>query len=294
MTRLDLSDLEALAAVAGARGFRRAGALSGQSPSALSEAVRRLEARLDTRLLNRTTRSVTPTEAGQRLLDRLIPALADIAGAIDEARGQTARLRLNVPGVAADLILPAILPAFMAAHPEVRVEVAVDNRFVDVLAEGFDAGIRYDEAVDRDMIAIPIGPREQRMVTAAAPAYWNRAGRPRHPDDLARHRLIRFRFASGVMPPWEFARGAERRRVNEPPAMVAGSSALQIAAAEAGLGVLHMFEGFLAPAIAAGRLEEVLGAWSDRFPGPVLYFPSRRQMPPGLRRFVDFVKEWRS
>ncbi len=255
MTRLDLSDLEALAAVAGARGFRRAGALSGQSPSALSEAVRRLEARLDTRLLNRTTRSVTPTEAGQRLLDRLIPALADIAGA---------------------------------------VEVAVDNRFVDVLAEGFDAGIRYDEAVDRDMIAIPIGPREQRMVTAAAPAYWNRAGRPRHPDDLARHRLIRFRFASGVMPPWEFARGAERRRVNEPPAMVAGSSALQIAAAEAGLGVLHMFEGFVAPAIAAGRLEEVLGAWSDRFPGPVLYFPSRRQMPPGLRRFVDFVKEWRS
>ncbi len=286
----DLSDLAAVIAVAEARSFRRAAALRGVSPSALSEAVRRAEARIGLRLLNRTTRSVTPTEAGKRLFDRLRPALDDIAAALDEASGVAARLRLNVPGVAAELILPGLMARFAAAHPEIAVEVVADNTFRDVLAEGFDAGIRYGESVDRDMIAVPIGPRVQRMVTAAAPAYLDARGRPVRPEDLASHRLLRFRFASGVVQVWEFARGPEARRVDGEPAMVASTNSILIAAAEAGLGVVHTFEGFLRPALGAGRLEEVLPDWSERFPGPFLYFPSRRLMPEGLRRFVDFVK----
>jgi DNA-binding transcriptional LysR family regulator len=290
MAAPDLSDLDAVLAVAGARSFRRAAALRGVSASALSAAVRRAEARMGLRLLNRTTRSVTPTEAGARLIERLRPALADIGAAVAEAAGVAARLRLNVPGVAAELILPDLLARFAAAHPGIAVEVVADNTFRDVLAEGFDAGIRYGERLDRDMIAVPVGPREQRMVTAAAPAYLDRRGRPTDPEGLAGHRLLRFRFASGVLPVWEFRRGAVQRRVAGEPAMVAGTNAILIAAAEAGLGVIHTFEEFLRPSLAAGRLEEILPDWSERFPGPFLYFPSRRLMPEGLRRFVDFLK----
>jgi len=294
MPPFDLPDLEAFAAVAAARNFRKAAAARGVSASALSEAMRRLEVRLGARLLHRTTRSVTPTEAGQRLLERLSPALREVAAAVEAVKetgeGPTGTLRLNVPSAVAHLALPPILSRFLLAHPSVTAEVTADDSFIDVLAAGFDAGVRYDERLERDMIAVPIGPRVQRFVTAASPAYWAAHGRPAHPRDLLRHRCIRHRFASGAVAAWEFARGGETVRVEPHGALVANHSALEVEAAVRGLGVIGTFEGFLAPALADGRLEEVLEDWSERFPGPFLYFAGRRHLPPPLRAFVDFLK----
>ena len=199
----DLSDLEAFTAVARARSFRRAASVRGVSASSLSEALRRLEARLGVRLLNRTTRSVTPTEAGARLLERLTPALGEITAALDavnEFRATpTGTLRLNVPTIVAHAVLPPIIGRFLSAHPGVTLEITAEDSFIDVLAAGFDAGIRYDESLERDMIRIPIGPRFQRFATAAAPAYLAARGRPEHPNDILGHSCIRHRFASGAL-----------------------------------------------------------------------------------------------
>jgi DNA-binding transcriptional LysR family regulator len=290
MTSLDPGDIEAFLAVAQARSFRGAAALRGESASRLSEAVRRLEARVGVRLLNRTTRSVTPTEAGARLIARAGPALDELAVALAEAAGLGARLRLNVPVIAADSFLPGLMARFMAQNPDVAVEVVADNSFVDVLAAGFDAGIRYGERLAQDMIAVPIGPREQRLVTVASAAYLARAGCPAHPDDLPGHRLLRYRFASGVMPSWEYRQGPTVRRISGEAVLVAGNANMLLAAAEAGLGLAHLFDSFVARALAEGRLVEVLADWTDRFEGPYLYFPSRRHMPQGMRRFLDFLK----
>jgi DNA-binding transcriptional LysR family regulator len=294
MPPFDLPDLEAFAAVAAARSFRKAAAVRGVSASALSEALRRLETRLGARLLHRTTRSVTPTEAGQRLLERLSPALREVAAALESVErtteGPTGTLRLNVPSAVASLVLPPILSRFLLNHPGITAEVTADDSFIDVLAAGFDAGVRYDERLERDMIAVPIGPRVQRFVAAASPAYWAAHGRPEHPRDLLRHRCIRHRFASGVTAPWEFMREGETVRVEPRGPLVANISALEVEAAIRGLGVIGTFEGFLAPAIADGRLEEVLEHWSERFAGPFLYFAGRRHLPPPLRAFVDFLK----
>ena len=177
MPELDLADLAAFAAVAQQRSFRGAAALRGVSASTLSEAVRRLEARLDLRLLNRTTRSVTPTEAGARLLERLLPALGEVSAALDAVNGfrdsppgmPTGTLRLNVPLIVASMILTPIVEGFLKTHPGITLEIAAEDSFIDVLAAGFDAGVRYDERLERDMIAVPIGPRTQRYVTAASP-----------------------------------------------------------------------------------------------------------------------------
>src|SRR5271163_2611365 len=202
----DLGDLTAFVAVARAGGFREAARLSGGSASSLSEALRRLETSLGVRLLNRSTRSVAPTEAGARLLDQLGPALKEVEAALDVVNGFRDRpagtLRLNVPVIAARIVLPRIVPAFLAAYPDICLEVIADDSFVDVLAAGCDAGIRFDERLEQDMIAVPIGPREQRFATAAAPAYLNAHGRPEHPRDLLGHACLRSRFSSGVMLPW--------------------------------------------------------------------------------------------
>src|SRR5215831_6504489 len=200
--KVELSDLNAFVAVARASGFRDGARASGMSASALSEAVRRLEAQLGVRLLNRTTRSVVPTEAGERLLDRLGPALTEVEAAVDVVNGFRDRpagtLRLNVPVSAARLVLPAIVPPFLAAYPEIRLEVIAEESFVDVLAAGCDAGIRYGERLEQDMIAVPIGPRVQRFATAAAPTYLDRRGRPKHPRQLLDHACLRGRFTSGA------------------------------------------------------------------------------------------------
>ncbi len=294
MAEQDLADLDAFAAVARQRSFRGAAILRGVSASTLSEAVRRLEARFGVRLLNRTTRSVTPTEAGARLLERLVPALGEVAAALDVVNGfrdsPTGTLRLNVPSIVARLILPPIVAGFLKAYPGITLEVVSDDSFIDVLAAGFDAGVRYDERLEQDMIAVPLGPRVQRFVTAAAPSYLAAHGRPAHPRDLLGHACIRHRFASGVTPPWEFERAGEIVRIIPRGPLVATSMDMEISAAIAGLGIISSFEEYLASALASGALEPVLAAWWQSFSGPFLYYASRRHMPVPLRAFIDFVK----
>jgi DNA-binding transcriptional LysR family regulator len=292
----DLGELAAFVAVAEAGGFRDGARTSGLSASGLSEAVRRLEARLGVRLLNRTTRSVVPTEAGLRLLERLKPALGEVAAAVDVVNGFRDRpagtLKLNVPVSAARLVLPRIVPPFLAAYPDLRLEVIADDSFVDVLAAGCDAGIRYDERLEQDMVAVPIGPREQRFATVAAPAYLDRRGRPEHPRDLLAHACIGGRFASGAMPAWEYERDGEIVRVEPTGPLVVrvgGATELAIDAAIAGVGILNLFEDWLRPHLDSGALEPVLEPWWQRFPGPFLYYPGRRYLPAPLRAFVDFI-----
>ncbi|KVK75154.1 LysR family transcriptional regulator [Burkholderia cepacia] len=294
----DLGDLHAFMAVARASGFRDAARMTGLSASGLSEAVRRLEARLGVRLLHRTTRSVVLTEAGERLLVRLGPALTEVEAALDgvgEFRDRPAgTLKLNVPVSAARLVLPAIVPRFLDAYPDIRLEVIADENFVDVLAAGCDAGIRYDERLEQDMIAVPIGPRIQRFATAAAPGYLDRHGRPRHPRDLLEHRCVRGRFASGAMPPWEFEHDGEVVRVEPAPGpllvQIGGATELMVDAAIAGTGIVHLFEDWLRPHLDSGALEPVLEPWWRPFSGPFLYYPGHRLVPPALRAFIDFVK----
>ncbi|MFV0624297.1 LysR family transcriptional regulator [Sphingomonas sp. ac-8] len=297
--KADLADLNAFLAVAQARGFRDAARTAGASASTLSEAVRRLEAHLGVRLLHRTTRSVTPTEAGTRLIERLAPALGEVEAAlevVDRFRHRPAgTLRLNVPISAARLVLPAILPGFLAAFPDIQVEIVAEDGFVDMVAAGCDAGIRYDERLEQDMIAVPIGPRVQRFATVAAPAYLDAHGRPGHPRDLLDHACLRGRFASGAMTsPWEFERAGEIVRVEPQGPLVAsvgGAIELLVDVAVAGGGILHLFEDWVRPCLERGALEPVLEDWWQPFSGPFLYYSGRRLVPPPLRAFLDFIKQ---
>jgi DNA-binding transcriptional LysR family regulator len=300
--KADLADLNAFVAVARARGFRDGARASGVSASGLSDAVRRLETQLGVRLLHRTTRSVAPTEAGERLLDRLAPALTEVEAALDVVNNFRDRpagtLRLNVPVSAARLVLPAIVPAFLAAYPEIKLEVIAEDSFVDVLAAGCDAGIRYDERLEQDMIAVPIGPRVQRFAGAAAPAYLDRHGRPQHPRDLLDHACLRGRFSSGrMMGPWEFEKDGEVVVVDPSGPLVVQAGAavdLKVDVAIAGTGIIFLFEDWLRPHFASGALEPVLEPWWQSFPGPFLYYPGRRLVPAPLRAFIDFIKADRS
>jgi DNA-binding transcriptional LysR family regulator len=202
-------------------------------------------------------------------------------------------LRLNVPATAARLVLPSIVAPFLKAYPEIRLDVIVDESLVDLLAAGCDAGIRYDERLEKDMIAVPIGPRIQRMATAAAPAYLEAHGRPQHPRDLLAHACLRGQFASGVIPTWEFERDGEIVRVDPggPLLVRLGAAAdLAVAAAVEGLGIIHLFEAWLQPQLDSGALVPVLEPWWQDFTGPYLYYPGRRHLPAPLRAFVDFVK----
>ncbi len=294
---IDLNDLNAFLAVANAKGFRDGARASGGSASGLSEAVRRLETQLGVRLFHRTTRSVVPTEAGQRLLERLRPALNEVHAALDVVDGFRSRpagtLRINAPVSAARLVLPAIVPPFLAAYPEIRLEVIADDSFVDIVAAGCDAGIRYDERLEKDMIAVPIGPRVQRFATAASPDYLDRFGRPQHPRDLLSHACLRGRFSSGAMPPWAFEREGKAVQIDPsgPLVVQVGAAAdLAVDAAIAGTGIVYLFEDWLRPHLDSGRLEPVLEPWWQRFSGPFLYYSGRRLLPAPLRAFVDFVK----
>jgi len=294
----DLADLSAFVAVAQAGGFREAGRLNGSSASGLSEAIRRLEAELGVRLLNRTTRSVVPTEAGQGLLARLGPALSEVAASLDAVNGFRDRpvgtLKLNVPVSASRLVLKHIVPAFFEAYPEIRIEVIGEESFVDVLAAGCDAGIRYDDKLEQDMIAVPIGPRVQRSALAAAPGYLDRRGRPQHPSELLGHACLRGRFPSGNMPAWEFERNGEVVRVDPSGPLIVSIGTvtdLAVDAAIAGSGLVYIFEDWLRPWMDSGVLEPVLEDWWPSFSGPFLYYPGRRLVPAPLRAFVDFVKE---
>ncbi|HET9933804.1 MAG TPA: LysR family transcriptional regulator [Polyangiaceae bacterium] len=299
--RIQLDDIQVFAAVARAGGFREASRVSGMSASSASEAVKRLEAELGVRLLHRTTRSVAPTEAGAGLLARLSPALAEIDSALDVVRGSrdqpAGTVRLNVPTIAARVVLPRLVPSFLAAHPQIRLEVTAEDDLVDILAAGCDAGIRYEETLDKDMIAIPIGPREQCYALAASPAYLERHGYPAHPRDLLDHACLRLRFASGALVPWEFERSGKTVKVEPSGPLVAtlGNAAdLLVAAALADAGILYLFEDWLRPHFESGALKPILERWWLRFSGPFLYYPSRSHMAAPFRAFVDFVRNHRT
>ncbi len=248
-------------AVVEAGGFRPAAQQLGVPASSVSDVMRRLEARLGVRLLNRNTRSVMPTDAGRRLLARLKPALDAISRAVDDlddsARRPIGSLRLTVPEIVARYVLPKILPGFLLACPGVQVDVHVDNNVVDIVDSGFDAAIRYEERVARDMVAMPIGPHLQRFVAVAAPSYLALHGRPAHPRELAGHRLIGHRLPNGAMVAWQFGHGRQAVRITPSNGLITASIDLRVAAAVAGAGVLYTFEDVLRLEIEAGRLGRV-------------------------------------
>ncbi|APP02012.1 LysR family transcriptional regulator [Xanthomonas perforans] len=289
--------MEAFVRVARAGGFREAAKSAGVSASTYSDAIKRMEASLGVRLFNRTTRSVVLTDAGNALLARIAPALLELENAREVVSAfrdtPTGTLRLNVPVSAARLVLPRILPAFMAAYPDITLEILTEESFVDVIAARCDAGIRYGERLQQDMVAIPIGPRVQRIATAAAPGYLDRRGRPTHPRELVAHDCIRGRFPSGVIAEWEFERDGEVVTIVPQGQLlveIGGGIELAIQAAIAGSGILHLFEQWLQPQFDAGVLEPILRPWWQPFQGPYLYYPNRTLTPPALRAFIEFVK----
>jgi DNA-binding transcriptional LysR family regulator len=293
----DLQDLMAYVAVVKAGGFREGARISGKSASSLSDAVRRIEAALGVRLLNRTTRSVMPTEAGARLMERIVPALGEVESALDVVNDFRDRpsgtLKLNVPASAARLVLPAIITPFLKAHPDIQLEVIVEESFVDMLAAGCDAGIRYDDRLEQDMIAVPIGPRLQRFATAASPAYLAAHGIAQHPRDLLEHACLRGKFPSGSMPLWEYEKDGESVNIDPTGPLIvriAGAVDLGIQAAVDGLGVVYLFEDWLRPHLDSGALVPILEPWWKTFSGPFLYYPGRRYVPSPLRAFLDFIK----
>ncbi|KIJ03300.1 LysR family transcriptional regulator [Xanthomonas phaseoli pv. phaseoli] len=289
--------MEAFVRVARAGGFRDAAKSAGVNASTYSDAIKRMEASLGVRLFNRTTRSVVLTDAGKALLARIAPALQELENAREVVSAfrdtPTGTLRLNVPVSAARLVLPRIVPAFMAAYPDITLEILTEESFVDVIAARCDAGIRYGERLQQDMVAIPIGPRVQRIATAAAPGYLDRRGRPTHPRQLVAHDCIRGRFPSGVVAEWEFERDGEVVTIVPQGQLlveIGGGIELAIQAAIAGSGILHLFEQWLQPQFDTGALEPILRPWWQPFQGPYLYYPNRTLTPPALRAFIEFVK----
>jgi DNA-binding transcriptional LysR family regulator len=293
MSRTHLSQLAVLAAVAQNGSFRGAARELGIAPSAISHAVSSLESSLGVRLLARTTRSIAPTEAGARLLERLRPALSEIDRALEtaiEARDVPAgNLRLTVPRTAAYLVLAPKLGAFAKAYPDIVLDVVIEDRFTDVVAGGFDAGVRLGESLQRDMIAVRIGP-PIRGAVVGAPSYFEKMPRPQHPHDIMQHRCLRFRFSSGVIYRWEFGKDGEEIELPVEGPLILGEDQLIVRAAIEGAGLAFVFEDYVKDAIADGRLQRVLEDWCPPFDGFHVYYPSRRQMRPALRAFVDFFR----
>lgn len=285
--------LRAFAAVAQQRSFIRAAQGLGVSASALSQTVRGLEERLGMRLLNRTTHSVSLTEAGNALLAETAPALATLAGAFDQARRASGRpagvVRLHCFHAAAELFVAPILPAFTRAYPDIVLDVTVDDTVVDIVADGFDAAIRLGEVIARDMVAVRLGG-DIRQVAVAAPAYLAEHGAPETPADLLRHRCIRWRWPGQDAPyAWEFFEGGRWFSVAVDGPLIASSRALTLDAALAGVGIAFLKEASVAEEIAAGRLVPLLERWSAPFPGFYLCHPQQRQMAPALRVLIDAV-----
>lgn len=289
MSGLSLAELTALSAVATRRSFRAAAADLNVSPSALSHAVASVERRLGVRLFNRTTRSVSLTEAGEHFLARIHPALREIAQAIETVNQfrdtPAGLLRFNASEGGAERLLPHLL-TFMADYPDMRVEMATDGRMVDIVAEGFDAGVRGRDAIPQDMVALPFGPEESYAV-CASPAYLQTRGTLQTPADLLTHECLRVRMPSGALRPWEFERRGEEVRIDPPGRLVVGSLALSIEAAKAGAGVIYAIERSVADDLASGRLVRMLSGWTQPFGGVALYYPRQRLPSAGLRAFID-------
>ena len=292
--KASLAELEAIAAVARHGGFRAAARELGMSSSALSHAVAALEERLSVRIFNRTTRSVTLSDAGERFVADIAPALAAIDTAIENAGISSATvsgtLRLNMaPGAARMLLVPLILE-YGRRYPNVEVEIVTENALVDVIGKGFDAGIRLAEAIPTDMVAIPIVSRLRSLVVGS-PGYFSDRPHPLVPGELLQHRCIRARMASGRLYRWEFERRGQAMLIDAPGSLILDASDLLLSAALEGAGLAYISEASIADHIAAGNLISVLEDWSPPYPGLSLYFAQRRQMPARLRALIDLIRE---
>ncbi len=293
MKRIDPADLSIFLAIATHRNFRRAAVELGVTPSALSHALRAIEDRVGLRLVNRTTRSVALTEAGERLFTRIGPAFHDIHAAIDDLNrfcgAPSGTLRINAPRMAAQLVLLPVVARFLAAYPDIQVELVADDAMVDMVGTGFDAGVRFGERIAADMIAVPVGPRH-RFAVVGAPALVGRHPVPATPRDLRDLPCIRYRFPGGTLYRWEFERGGVEMEVDVDGPLTLSDQGLMVDAALAGTGFAYLFEGQVESLVAAGRLLRVLADWCPFYPGFFLYYPSRRQLPAALKAFVDFIR----
>jgi DNA-binding transcriptional LysR family regulator len=289
-----LADLKALAAIVAHRSFRKAADELGMSPSTLSHAMRVLEAGMGVRLLHRTTRSVSPTEAGAQLVARLRPLLRDLGDALSEVdafRGRpSGTLRLNASETAARVLLRQVVPAFLGRHPEMALDLVTDGELVDIVAQGFDAGVRLGEALPQDMVAVPIGG-ESRFVAVASPAYLAHRSPPKMPDDLQNHDCIRVRMPSGKLYRWEFERRGKALIVDVPGPLTLDHLGLMVQAAADGLGIAYVPDREAQPWLDDGRLVEVLSDWCPPIPGLFLYYPGSRLVPAGLRAFIEVLRE---
>ncbi|MCW4461487.1 LysR family transcriptional regulator [Sphingomonas sp. BT-65] len=294
MRREELGSLTMFLAVAEERSFTRAAAKLGLSQSALSHSMRRLEARLGLRLLTRTTRSVAPTEAGERLLETLRPALDEIdvkLASLTELRERPAgTVRITTSKHAARAVLWPAIDRLTAEHPDIRIELDVDAGLKDIVAERFDAGVRLGERLEKDMIAVPIGPR-LRMAAVGAPAYFEKHGIPHTPHDLAQHNCINLRMISaGNLYAWEFERGGRELRVRVEGQLVLNDVDLIADAAIAGRGIAFLMEDQFEAQLASGALVRVLDDWCEPFDGYHLYYPSRRQPSPAFRIVLQALR----
>jgi len=287
------SDLATFLAIARHRSFRGAATELGVSASALSHALRNIEARLDLRLINRTTRSVALTEAGERLFSRVSPAFRDIDDALEDLnnfRGKPAgTLRFNTARQSAQLVLLPIVTRFLKAFPDISVELVINDALVDMVSAGFDAGVRFGETIAADMIAVPIGPRH-RFAVVGSPAYFKTRKPPATPHDLKNMPCIRYRFTSGTFYRWEFERGGIEVDIDVEGPLTLNDQDLMVDAALDGAGLAFVFETQVEALIAKRKLVRVLADWCPAYPGFFLYYPSRRQLPAALRAFVDFSR----
>ena len=293
MMNATLSDLRAFATVARHRSFRAAADEMGVSRSTLSHAVRGLEQQMGVRLLNRTTRSVAATEAGMRLLARLAPLLGDLDDMLAEASGvedsPVGHVRINGPEAGCRWLLHHVVPQFLDAFPRVTLDLTSEGRFVDIVAEGFDAGIRLREAIAQDMVIVPFGG-PVRFLAVASPHYLAQHGRPETPEDLKRHRCIPQRLPSGKPHRWEFEQGGSDIVVEVSGALTLDHIGLMIEAAENGLGIAYVADTVAQRALEQGTLVPLLEPWSPPSPGLCLYYPGHRHVPPALRAFLDTVR----
>jgi DNA-binding transcriptional LysR family regulator len=294
MARPSLNDLSAFVAVATHRSFRRAADELGTAPSTLSHAMRALEDRMGVRLLNRTTRSVSPTEAGFQLLGRLQPALAALDDALESVaafRGTVAgTVRINASRLAAALLVRGVLPLMAERFPDVTVDIVVEGELIDIVSAGFDAGVRLVGSIPRDMIAVPLA-KPMRFMCIASPAYLERAGSPKTPDDLKHHRCIGHRLPSGKLYRWEFARAGQAMTIDAAGSVVLDDDDLMVDAAVKGLGIAYVGSPAATAALAAGEVREVLSVWMHAAEGLAVYYPGHRAVPPALRAFLDVVRE---
>lgn len=292
--RPTLDDLNAFSAIVTHRSFRKAAGELGLSPSTLSHMMRNMEARMGVRLLHRTTRSVAATEAGEMLLDRLKPVLRNLDLALDavgEFSGQpSGTLRINASEIAARVLLNAAIPLFLERYPEISLDVVTENRLVDIVGEGFDAGIRLRESVPLDMIAVEFGG-EARFLAVASPAYLKDRKRPKMPEDLKRHRCIRLRMPSGKLYRWEFEKHGQEVTVEVSGVLTLDHVELMAEAAVKGLGIAYVPERVARPYLASGEIVSVLDDWCPSIPGLCLYYPGHRHVPQSLRAFISVLTE---